>query len=120
MQVKTGTDIIEIERIKEGIEKLGENFLNTIFTEAEIEYCENRRAQKYQEYAVRFAGKEAIFKTLSFYYKECKWKDYEILNEENGKPYINLKKEIPGLESIDISLSHCKQYAVANVVALCK
>ena len=119
MKIKTGTDIIEIKRIKEGIEKYGETFLNTIFTEAEIEYCEKCNVQKYQEYAVRFAGKEAIFKTLSFFYTECKWKDYEILNEPNGKPYINLKTQIPSLQSIDISLSHCKQYAVANVVALC-
>ena len=120
MQIKTGIDIIEIERIKDAIEKHENKFITTIFTNLEIEYCEKKGAQKYQEYAVRFAAKEAVFKALSFYYSECKWRDYEILNKEDGKPFINLKDTIPGLESIDISLSHCKQYAVANVTAILK
>lgn len=120
MQIKTGVDIIEIGRIKEGIEKFGDTFLNTIFTEKEIEYCENHKGQKYQHYAARFAGKEAIFKALSFYYDECKWKEYEILNDEKGRPYVNLKSNISNIDEIDISLSHCKEYAIANVVAICK
>lgn len=120
MKITTGTDIIEIERIKNSIEKFGETFLNTIFTQKEIEFCESHKNQKYQHYAARFAAKEALFKALSFFYTECKWKEYEILTETNGKPIVNLISSIPGLESIDISLSHCKTYAVANVVALIK
>ena len=125
MRITTGTDIIEIERIKNSIEKFGDTFLNTIFTQKEIEFCESHKNQKYQHYAARFAAKEAtfkaaVFKALSFYYKECKWKEYEILTEPNGKPIINLLSQIPNIESIDISLSHCKTYAVANVVAIIK
>lgn len=115
MKITTGTDIIEISRIKESIEKFGDNFLTTIFTEKEIEYCEKHKAQKYQHYAARFAAKEAAFKALSFYYKECKWKDFEITNLENNKPIITIKENISNIESIDVSLSHCQQYAVANV-----
>lgn len=118
MKVTTGTDIIEIERIKNSIEKFGDTFLNTIFTEKEIEFCESHKNQKYQHYAARFAAKEAVFKALSFYYTECKWKEFEILTRNDGKPIVNLKSEVPGLESVDISLSHCKTYSVANVVAL--
>lgn len=118
MKITTGTDIIEIERIKNSIEKFGDTFLNTIFTEKEIEFCESHKNQKYQHYAVRFAAKEAVFKALSFYHKECRWKEYEILNQVDGKPIVNLASAVPGLESIDISLSHCKEYAVANVVVL--
>ncbi len=113
MQIKTGTDIIEIDRIKTAIEKFGNTFLNSIFTEKEIEYCEKHKKQKYQHYAGKFAAKEAVFKSISFYYKECKWKEYEILNDENGRPYVNLKCEIPNLQSIDISISHCRTFAIA-------
>lgn len=42
MRILVGTDIIEIERIRASIEKLGQPFLNKIYTEAEIAYCENR------------------------------------------------------------------------------
>ena len=65
MKILTGTDIIEINRIKNSIEELGESFKNKIFTEKEIEYCESRRNAKYQHYAGRFAAKEAIFKAVS-------------------------------------------------------
>ena len=120
MQIKTGIDIIEIDRIKEAIERHGESFLKTIFTDEEIRFCENRRMQKYEDYAARFAAKEATFKALSFYYETCKWLDYEVLNLENGKPYINLRNSDLELESIDLSISHNKTTAVASVVVLLK
>lgn len=120
MQIKTGIDIIEIERIKDSIDRFGDTFLNTIYTEKEIEFCEKHKNQKYQHYAARFAVKEATFKALSFYYDQCKWKDYEVINDENGKPNIILHNTVLDIESIDISISHCKQYAVANVVVLLK
>ena len=125
MKVLTGTDIIEINRIKESIESLGETFKNKIYTEKEIEYCESKKNAKYQHYAVRFAAKEAIFKAVSELLSnkfEITWKDAEILDDGNGKPRINFKfKKIEDrLESIDISISHCKEYAEANVVLICK
>lgn len=125
MKVLTGTDIIEINRIKESIESLGETFKNKIYTEKEIEYCESKKNAKYQHYAARFAAKEAIFKAVSELLSnkfEITWKDAEILDDGNGKPRINFKfKKIEDrLESIDISISHCKEYAVANVVLICK
>ena len=48
MKVKCGTDIIEISRIKESIEDLGEHFLKRVFTDKEIEFCESKKAQKYE------------------------------------------------------------------------
>ena len=124
MNIKCGTDIIEIDRIKESIDSLGENFINRIYTNKEIEYCESKKIQKYQHYAARFAAKEAILKAISEQFDnkyEISWKDMEIINDENGKPKVyfnNIKVE--NLENIDISISHCREYAVANVVALYK
>lgn len=121
MKIVNGTDIVEISRIKKDIETLEEKFLNRIYTEKEIEYCESKKNQKYQSYAARFAAKEAIYKALSNYINfKYTWKDFEILNAENGKPYVKLGFEIEELEDLEISLSHCKEYAVANVVAIYK
>ena len=124
MKITCGTDIIEIERIKDSIENTNNKFLDRVYTKNEIEYCESKKAQKYQHYAARFAAKEAVFKALSERiedkYSIC-WKDIEIINNSQGKPYVNLvsnyDKEI---EQIDLSMSHCKKYAVANVVIVLK
>ena len=121
MNIRIGTDIIEISRIKKSIEDTDNKFIERIYTNKEIEYCESRKSQKYQHYAVRFAGKEAVFKAISSMLKnkfEVDWKDIEILNDSSGRPYVNiLKKKISDKINIDISLSHCKEYAVANVIA---
>lgn len=121
MNIRIGTDIIEISRIKRSIEDTDNKFIERIYTNKEIEYCESRKSQKYQHYAVRFAGKEAVFKAISSMLKnkfEIDWKDIEILNDSSGRPYVNiLKSKISEKINIDISLSHCKEYAVANVIA---
>ena len=125
MKILTGTDIIEIIRIKESIESLGENFKNKIYTEKEIEYCESKKNVKFQHYAGRFAAKEAIFKAVSELLDnkfEISWKDAEILNDDNGKPRVTFasKKIQEKIDNIDISISHCKDYAIANVAIITK
>ncbi len=124
MKVKCGIDIIEIERIKDSIDNLGDAFINKIFTKNEIKYCESKGQNKYEHYAARFAVKEAAFKALSEIVEDkytISWKDVETINDENGRP----KSEILFLknsqvENIDVSISHCKDYAVANVSVLFK
>ena len=122
MNIRIGTDIIEISRIKKSIEDTDNKFIERVYTNKEIEYCESKKSQKYQHYAVRFAGKEAVFKAISSTLKnkfEIDWKDIEILNDSSGRPYVNiLKSKISDKINIDISLSHCKEYAVANVIAI--
>lgn len=124
MKITCGTDIIEIERIKESIEQLKDKFLERIYTENEIKYCESKKEQKYQHYAARFAAKEAAFKALSWKLKDkysVTWKDIEVMNNKDGRPSLNiLGIDLNDVESIDISLSHCKQYAVANVSVISK
>lgn len=124
MKIKCGVDIIEISRVKESIESLGERFINRVFTEKEIEYCESKKNQKYQHYAARFAAKEAVFKALSWKledkYEIC-WKDIEVVDDKQGRPSLNIiGMNLNDIENIDISLSHCKEYAVANVTVLTK
>ena len=124
MKINCGIDIVEISRIKDAIDNLNDNFIKKIFTDREISYCESKGKQKYQHYAARFAAKEATFKAisekLSDKYELC-WKDYEVINDENGKPHININyTNSDDIENIDVSLSHCKEYATANVTILFK
>ena len=130
MKVTTGIDIIEVERIKEAILEVGDSFLNRIYTEKEIEYCNKSEVMKYQHFAARFAAKEAVFKAISEYVdgrKDVIWKDIEIINSESGKPEINVDKlkeninkagDNVRLINIDVSISHIRDFAVASAVVL--
>ena len=124
MKIKTGVDIIEIERVKKCIEETEGKFCERVYTEKEIEYCESKKTQKYQHYAARFAAKEAVFKAISTNLSDkyaITWKDIEIIDDKEGKPYVHLYGIDESIfESIDISISHCREYAVAYVVALQK
>ena len=124
MQISCGTDIIDIDRINSSIENTGDKFIERVFTDNEIKYCESKKNQKYQHYAARFAAKEAVFKALSWKledkYAIC-WKDIEVVDDKQGRPSLNIiGMNLNDIENIDISLSHCKEYAVANVTVLTK
>ena len=123
MKITCGTDIIEISRIKESIEAMEDKFLNRVFLPKEIEYCNSKKNQKYQHYAARFAAKEAIFKAISIYLNDkysINWKDVEIINDAQGRPQAKFLIEMNQIEQIDVSLSHCKEYAIANVTVIGK
>jgi holo-[acyl-carrier protein] synthase len=123
VELLLGTDIIEVDRVKTAIEN-GENgrFLNRVFTPNEIEYCESKKASKYQSYAARFAGKEAVSKAFGTGIGEnAFFNEIEILNNALGKPSVTLHGKAKeyystlGASGISITLSHCREYAVAYV-----
>lgn len=124
MKIKCGVDVIEINRIQDSIEKLGDTFLNKVYTKKEIEYCESKGKNKYQHYAARFAVKEAAFKAVSEEVKDkfaISWKDVETINDDQGRPKVEiLFLKNKKIENVDVSISHCKDYAVANVTVLFK
>ena len=120
--LRCGTDIIGVSRIKDGIENIGNKFLERIYTEKEIEYCNSKNVQKYQSFAGRFAAKEAIFKALSDIIEnkfKIEWKDFEIVNDNEGKPIVIINNETikQRIKDISISISHCKEYAEAVCIA---
>jgi len=113
-----GVDIIEIARIEKAMARWGERFLKRIYTEKEIEHCQNRGATL----ATHFAAKEAAMKALGTGNDGVEWQEVETLSSPNGQPMIYLHgkaklraKEI-GLKGLAISLSHSQEYAVASVV----
>ena len=124
MKILCGTDIIEIDRIQKSIERSGDKFINLIYTPAEIEYCESKKIAKYSHYAGRFAAKEALYKAVSSLLPEkfgISWKDAQIINDENGNPQVEfLNANFEQIESLDISISHSKNYAIAMVTIIVK
>lgn len=121
MKISCGTDIIEVERIKKAVENLGDKFLKEVYTQKEIEYCESKNITKFENFAARFAGKEAVFKAVSNMLSnkyELTWTDIEILNDKEGRPFVKLNKEKIKNVKVDISLSHLKEYALANCIAI--
>lgn len=128
MELLVGTDIIEIDRVKKAIEKSKSGrFLDMVFTSNEIKYCENRNAARYESYAVRFAGKEAVSKAFGTGIgTNAAFNEIEILNDNLGKPSVILHGRAKeyyteiGASGISISLSHCKEYAIAYVSILIK
>ena len=111
-----GVDIIEIGRIEKAITRWGERFLKRIYTEKEIELCRNRIASL----AAHFAAKEAAMKALGT--KGMRWRDVEILSSSSGQPVVYLRGEAQsrarqlGLKGLVVSLSHCREHAVASVL----
>jgi holo-[acyl-carrier protein] synthase len=112
-----GVDIIEISRIRKAIKQRGIIFLNRIYTPEELRLYGNF----VPSLAVRFAGKEAVIKVLNLGQAGISLKEVEILSNENGQPFVQLygsaKKRADELhiENLTISLSHCRNYAIAAV-----
>jgi len=118
MQHHIGTDIIEIERIREAIKRYGDRFLNRVYTKDELKIY-GRHAHSL---AASFASKEAVMKVLGTGNRGVAWREIETLNHPSGKPFIRLNgraKEVAekmDLKEIDVSLSHSKDYATAVAI----
>ena len=124
MIVGIGSDIIDVRRIRNIINKYGEAFKNKCFTKMEIHFSENRY-NSVNSYATRYAAKEACAKALGTGLAQgIYWKDIYIVNDVYGKPLIKLTgnalKRLDQLSEnkclIATSLSDEKDYAIANVV----
>lgn len=116
-----GTDLMEVERIAEKINKES-GFREMVFSKTEIAYCESK-TNKFEHYAARFAAKEAFFKALGTGWLEgTHFNEVEITNDESGKPALVLLDETKktlspfGIRKILVSLSHLKEIASAVVI----
>jgi holo-[acyl-carrier protein] synthase len=113
-----GVDIIEISRIKEAIDLWGEHFLARIYTERELQLYRN----DLPSLAARFAAKEAVIKALAPQDNWLNLREIEILAEPGGPPQVHLygrsllQAENHGVRRFLVSLSHCREYAVACAV----
>ena len=119
--MKLGNDIIEIERIRQAIER-SSSFVKRVYTPHEINYCESRNKGRYESFAGIYAAKEAFIKALGTGMRHGSWQDIEIYHDELGAPLIRLQDtfkniyETSGYTNIHVSISHCKEYAMSTVI----
>ncbi len=116
MVIGIGTDIIEIKRVEKLLDK--NEFIERFFNEGEQEYIKNKPAESAAGY---FCAKEAVVKALGTGFSGLKWKDVEVvkINSVPGVVLHDRAKEIAdsmGVKSIFLSISHCREYAVATAV----
>jgi holo-[acyl-carrier protein] synthase len=120
--VGTGVDLAEVPRIRASIERFGPRFVDRIYTAAEIAYVE-RKANKYERYAARFAAKEAGMKAIGTGWKRgVRWQDFEVANLPSGKPTLRLHgvaaevaKKL-GVRNVALSLTHTAELGMAHVI----
>lgn len=111
-----GNDIIEIERIRSAISK--PKFSERVFTLKELEEM-GAKGDRAESYAGKFAAKEAVSKALGTGVRGFELTDIEILKDELGKPSVYLKNSLAEKYSqykIEISISHCRDYAAAVAI----
>jgi holo-[acyl-carrier protein] synthase len=117
-----GTDIVEIARIKDMLDKHYETFIKRVYTECE-RLKDAKRADLPQYYAGRWAAKEAFSKALGCGIGEnCYWQDINVVNDELGRPSLEISGKAAEfaaklkVEYIHVSISHEKEYATATVI----
>jgi holo-[acyl-carrier protein] synthase len=122
MIVGTGVDLSEVDRIRASIERFGDKFIRRIYTPAEIAYVE-RKANRYERYAARFAAKEAGMKAIGTGWRRgVRWQDFEVANLPSGKPTLRLHgvaalvAEKLGVKNISLSLTHTAELGMAHVI----
>lgn len=122
--VGIGTDIVECLRIAKMIERHAEQFITRVYTPQEIEYCSARKAAT-QHYSGRWAAKEAVLKAVGTgWVRGISWRDVEVVNDANGRPAIRLSggaleaSQKRGIDTVMISISHCRSHATAYAVAV--
>ncbi len=120
MNLSSGIDLIEIERVRAAIERHGDKFIARIFTEYEQKECKGR----IPSLAARFAAKEAVAKALGTGIGDVRWLDIEIRGDENNAPRLYLygmaetKAKEKGLANWSVSLTHTESQAMALVVVI--
>ena len=122
MIIGIGTDLIEVKRISDAINRHGERFLKRILTSLEIEYCSSRKASPLH-YAGRVAAKEAAFKAMGKGWGgDISWNEIEIYNEPSGAPHLNFYGKALALvtekkmSTAYVTITHIEEFAAAAVV----
>ena len=122
MIVGTGVDLAEVARIRATIERFGARFIERVYTPGEIAYVE-RKANRFERYAARFAAKEAGMKAIGTGWKRgVRWRDFEVANLPSGKPTLRLHGRAAelatelGVQRISLSLTHTSELGMAHVI----
>lgn len=115
-----GNDIVEVKRIEKALEN--QKFKERVYTPKELEIME-KKGNRFESYAGRFCAKEAVSKALGTGIRNFNLTDIEILNDGLGKPYVNFSGNLAETErkyAVEISISHCREYATAVAIIFSK
>jgi holo-[acyl-carrier protein] synthase len=118
--LRTGVDLIEIERFSSACQRFDQRFLHRIFTLTEL--AENHKNMP--SLAARFAAKEAVAKAFGTGIGTISWQDIEIRRGASGEPILQLfgkaqkLAEVQKITGWSLSLSHTHSHAIAMVVAM--
>jgi len=122
MIVGTGIDIAEVPRIAQSIARFGDRFLHRVFTDGEMRYCD-AKANRIERYAARFAAKEAAMKAIGTGWNHgVAWRDIEVVRMPGGRPTLQFHGKAAefaaklGVAHVSLSLTHSKEYAIAQVI----
>lgn len=122
MIVGTGIDVVEVPRVAATIQRFGERFLQRIFTQGEIRYCQSK-ANRVERFAARFAAKEAGMKALGTgWNRGVRWRDVEVQRQPGGRPTIVFHGKAAefaqklGTSRVAVSLTHTAAEAIAHVI----
>src|SRR5580658_5072912 len=122
MIVGAGVDLCEVGRIQEAIARHGRRLQERVFTAREIAYSE-RKANRHERYAARFAAKEAGMKAIGTGWKHgVRWQDFEVTNLPSGRPTLRFHgvaaqfADSLGVRNIVLSLTHTAAQAMAIVI----
>lgn len=122
MILGSGVDLCEVPRIEAAFARYGNRFLKRIFTAREIAYAD-RKANRFERYAARFAAKEAGMKAIGTgWHGGITWQDFEVINLPSGRPTLNFHGRAAevaaklGVRSVALSLTHTKEQALAMVI----
>src|SRR4051812_8118897 len=118
MIVGTGIDITEVERIQQAIDRFGRRFLERVYTEREIAYCQSKKNSA-ERFAARFAAKEAAMKAIGTGLRQgVTWHDVEVTREPGGRPTILFTGRAAdfatklGMQRVALSITHTEQTAM--------
>ena len=117
--LRTGVDLVEINRIQRTVDRYGDRFLKRVYTQQELAEVGNN----YASLAARFAAKEAVSKALGTGIGSVAWQEIEIRRGSARQPILHLygaAQELAdtlGLKEWSLSLSHSTLLAIAFVVA---
>lgn len=118
----TGVDIIEVERMAQAVRRHGDRLLTRLFTPGELAYAARSEANRMRRLAARFAAKEAALKAFGTGLRGVRWVDIEVVHDDLGRPSLRLSGAVAAraaemaIVRLHLSLSHCKEYAMAQVV----
>ncbi len=117
-----GVDIVEIQRMREALERRP-RIKERCFSEEERSYCDARSRPEIH-YATRFAAKEAILKALGTGFGGMRFTDVGVARDERGRPHPVLSGRAAafvqelGVSELHVSLSYTHVTAVASAVAI--